>query len=129
MVEEKEDSKQKRLKLGSVGKGFQNVVSGEFLSKEGVLKNLPFLLFVAFLMVVYIGYGYYVDNTVREIAAEEREGDKLYSDLQSLMELYDRESLRSKVAQEVSDVGLFESKDPPRVVWVDSTFYGESVDE
>jgi len=125
MGEEKENSKQKKIKIGNVGRGFQNVVSGEFLSKEGVLKNLPFLLFVAFLMVVYIGYGYYVDNTVREIAEQEREGDKLYSDLQSLMELYDRESLRSKVALEVSDMGLYESKDPPRVVWVDSTFYSE----
>lgn len=129
MEEQKENKKQRKVSFGSVGKGFQNVVSGEFLSKEGVLKNLPFLLFVAFLMVLYIGYGYYVDNTVREIAAEEREGDKLYSDLQSLMELYDRESLRSKVAQEVSGAGLFESKDPPRVVWVDSTFYMKGLNE
>ncbi len=33
------------------------------------------------------------------------------------------ESLRSKVAGEVNKEGVFETKDPPEVVWVDTAFY------
>ncbi len=118
--ETKQEEPKKKVKRSNPFKG---VVSGELLTRAGVVKNLPFLLFVAFLMVVYIGYGYYVDNTVRKITKEERVGEELYSQLQSLMELYDEKSLRSKVAEDVAASGLFETKDPPRVVWVDSTFY------
>lgn len=122
----------KEVKSNPSKRRFRNplkgVVSGELLSNVGVAKNLPFLLFVTLLLVLYIGYGYYVDNTVRKISREEKRGDELYSELQSLMELYDQESLRSKVANEVSSEGLFETKDPPRVVDVDKEFYRDNAE-
>ena len=118
----KEDmGKRKRVSLPL--KGF---VSGDMFSKGVVTKNLSFLLFVALLMLLYIGYGYYVDNTVRKVVREERIGGDLYSELQSLMEVYDQESLRSKVANEVAVSSLFETKDPPRVVLVENNFYSKS---
>ena len=118
----KEDmGKKKRVSLPL--KGF---VSGDMFSKGVVTKNLSFLLFIALLMLLYIGYGYYVDNTVRKVVREERIGGDLYSELQSLMEVYDQESLRSKVANEVAVSSLFETKDPPRVVLVENNFYSKS---
>ena len=118
----KEDmGKRKRVSLPL--KGF---VSGDMFSKGVVTKNLSFLLFVALLMLLYIGYGYYVDNTVRKVVREERIGGDLYSELQSLMEVYDQESLRSKVANEVAVSSLFVTKDPPRVVLVENNFYSKS---
>ena len=118
----KEDmGKRKRVSLPL--KGF---VSGDMFSKGVVTKNLSFLLFIALLMLLYIGYGYYVDNTVRKVVREERIGGDLYSELQSLMEVYDQESLRSKVANEVAVSSLFETKDPPRVVLVENNFYSKS---
>ena len=115
--------KKKRVSLPLKG-----LVSGDMFSKGVVTKNLSFLLFIALLMLMYIGYGYYVDNTVRKVVKEERiEGD-LYSELQSLMEVYDQESLRSKVANEVAVSSLFETKDPPRVVLVENNFYNGSAE-
>jgi hypothetical protein len=115
--------KKKRVSLPLKG-----LVSGDMFSRGVVTKNLSFLLFVALLMLLYIGYGYYVDNTVRKVVREERiEGD-LYSELQSLMEVYDQESLRSKVADDVAVSGLFETKDPPRVVLVENNFYNKSAE-
>ena len=104
------------------------LVSGDMLSRGVVTKNLSFLLFIALLMLLYIGYGYYVDNTVRKVVREERIGGDLYSELQSLMEVYDQESLRSKVADDAAVSGLFETKDPPRVVSVENNFYIKSAE-
>jgi len=121
----KPQEKRSKRKLGNPIKG---LVSGDVLGKGGVTSNLPFLLFVTGLMVVYIGYGYYVDNTVRSIANEERKAEELYSELQSVLEIYDQESLQSEVAEEVKPLGLFETKDPPRVIWVRDDFYTASED-
>ena len=41
---------------------FKEIISGELLQRGRVMKNLPFLLYLTFLMLLYIGYGYYVDN-------------------------------------------------------------------
>ena len=116
MSKEGGNSKEDIVKKKRVSLPLKGLVSGDMFSKGVVTKNLSFLLFIALLMLMYIGYGYYVDNTVRKVVREERiEGD-LYSELQSLMEVYDQESLRSKVANEVAVSNLFEIKDPPRVV-------------
>lgn len=103
-----------KVKIANPIKG---VVSGELLFKTGVFQNLPFLLYVTLLMILYIAYGYYVDATVHQYSKEEKRSEELYSELQSLMEVYDQESLQSKIAVDVESVGLYESKYPPKVVW------------
>ena len=128
MSKEKGNSKEDVVKKKRVSLPLKGLVSGDMFSRGVVTKNLSFLLFVALLMLLYTGYGYYVDNTVRKVVRDERiEGD-LYSELQSLMEVYDQESLRSKVANDVAVSSLFETKDPPRVVLVENNFYNKSAE-
>ena len=128
MSKEDLNSKEVLIKKKRVSLPLKGLVSGDMFSRGVVTKNLSFLLFVALLMLIYIGYGYYVDNTVRKVVREERVEGDLYSELQSLMEVYDQESLRSKVANEVAASSLFEIKDPPRVVLVENNFYKESAE-
>ena len=111
-VSEKKSDKKKSAR------SFKNVVSGDFLMEGVVQKNLPFILYVAFLMLIYVAYGYYANNTLRSIAKEEVRSEELYSQLQSMMEVFDKESLQSKIAERVKVMSLVESKDPPRVIWV-----------
>lgn len=122
------NSKEGVVKKKRVSLPLKGLVSGDVFSKGMVTKNLSFLLFIALLMLIYIGYGYYVDNTVRKVVREERVKGDLYSELQSLMEVYDQESLRSKVANEVAASDLFEIKDPPRVVLVENNFFNKSAE-
>jgi len=124
----KRNSKEGVVAKKRVSLPLKGLVSGDMFSRGVVTKNLSFLLFIALLMLLYIGYGYYVDNTVRKVVREERVGGDLYSELQSLMEVYDQESLRSKVANDVAVSGLFETKDPPRVVLVENNFYNKSAE-
>lgn len=94
----------------------KKIISGELLQSGAVVKNLPFLMYITLLMVLYVAYGYYVDNKVRMISNEERQSEELYSELQTVLELYDQESLQSKVAEQTAKWGIYESKDPPLVV-------------
>lgn len=95
---------------------FKQIMSGELLQRGRIEKNLPFLLFLTLLMLVYIGYGYYVDNTYRKINALDKRSEELYSELQTALELYDQESLQSKIAEKTSKWGVYESKDPPKKI-------------
>ena len=100
-------------------KGIKSVVSGDFLMDGLIQKNLTFILFVAFLMLIYVAYGYYANNTLRSLAKEEKRSEELYSKLQSMMEVFDKESLQSKISERVKVMNLVESKDPPRVIWIE----------
>ncbi len=113
-----EPESEKKSDKKKSARSFKNVVSGDFLMDGVIQKNLPFILYVAFLMLIYVAYGYYANNTLRSLAKEEVRSEELYSQLQSMMEVFDKESLQSKIADRVQVMNLVESKDPPRVIWV-----------
>ena len=95
---------------------FKTIFSGDLFKKGLVLNNIPFLSYITFLMLLYVSYGYHVDNTVLQISQASYKGENLYSQLQSALELYDRESLQSKVVEETAKWGLYESIDPPIII-------------
>ena len=94
----------------------KKILSGDVLQKGIVFKNLPFLLYITFLLLLYVAYGYKVDNTVRLTASEDRKSELLYSELQSVLELFDKEALQSNVAKKTAEWGLYESIDPPTII-------------
>ena len=94
----------------------KEIFSGDLFKKGMVINNTPFLVYVTFLMVLYVAYGYHVDGVVLEISKKSKTGEKLYSELQSALELYDKESLQSKVVKETEKWGLYESVDPPLII-------------
>ena len=95
---------------------FKEIFSGDLFKKGMVINNTPFLVYVTFLMVIYVAYGYHVDGVVLEISKKSKSGEKLYSELQSALELYDKESLQSNVVKETEKWGLYESVDPPLII-------------
>ena len=95
---------------------FREIFSGDLFKKGIVINNTPFLVYITFLMVVYVAYGYHVDGVVMTISKESKKAEELYSQRQSALELYDKESLQSKVVKETEKWGLYESIDPPLVI-------------
>lgn len=66
-VEPEPEKRQQNNAGNKVVRSVANVVSGSFLSKESMLKNLPFIFFLSFLAVCYIANGYYADDQVRKV--------------------------------------------------------------
>ncbi|MGZ4159093.1 MAG: FtsL-like putative cell division protein, partial [Bacteroidia bacterium] len=65
-VEEQEKPKAP-AKENKVVRSVASVVSGNFLSKDSTVKNLPFIFFLSFLAICYIANGYYADDQVRKV--------------------------------------------------------------
>ena len=121
MNKKKDISKKKKIKSNNgffqkLSKQLKNVFSGNVLVEGLEANNLRFMFFITGLMIFYIGYGYYVDSTIKERSKQEEIGSELYSELQSAKELYNKKSLQSKVAEEMEEAGLFESIDPPTAI-------------
>ncbi len=121
MNKKKDIEKKKKVKnengfFQKLSKQLKNVFSGNVLVEGLEANNLKFMFFITGMMIFYIGYGYYVDNTIKERSKQEEIGAELYSELQSAKELYNKKSLQSKVAEEMEDAGLFESIDPPTAI-------------
>lgn len=95
---------------------FRELLDGTLLTREVVVKQLPFLVFLTFLTMVYISNRYNAEKVVRETVAIQSELKELRAESVTIAaELMDI-SKQSEVVRMVQDfnLGLKESVEPPK---------------
>jgi len=95
------------------------VLSGKFLTREYVLSNLGFIFFCVFIMVCYIGYGYFAEKNLKELAQSESDLQELKARNLSTHARLEQLKQQSHVAQSIKQLGLFESTKPPVILRID----------
>ncbi|WKZ65182.1 MAG: FtsL-like putative cell division protein [Flavobacteriales bacterium] len=112
--QQEEQPKPKRAgKPARLPGAFVSLLSGSFLTRENVLRNMPFMLFCAGLMLVYIAYGYHTERVVREL---ERTGAALKEQRAEYITVraeLEKQEQQSQVAGRIGALGLRESRVPP----------------
>lgn len=95
------------------------VLNGSFLTREKMLRNMPFILFCAALMIAYIAYGYHTERIVRDLettGSQLREQRAEYLTVRAELE---KQEQQSQVAGRIEGLGLKESRVPPVQLAVD----------
>jgi len=94
----------------------KELIDGTFLIRENVLKQLPYLLFLTFLGVIYIGNRFHAERMVRQISDLKIEVGNLRSEQITITSELMNISRPSEVAALVESrgLGLKESVDPPK---------------
>ncbi len=105
-------------KENKIARSIIDVLNGSFLSRDNVLKHLPYLFFLTFMVICYIGYGYYTDKTLREISQVDSELKELKSEYISSKSELSYMSKQSQVAIVAQSLGLKESIEPPKKIVV-----------
>ena len=92
------------------------MLSGEILAREALVRQVPFLLFVSFLTILYLALGYQTERILREkqrtldrleeATAEEK---TLRSDLESQLQ-------QSRLARSTAEMGLEQPSAPPILI-------------
>jgi hypothetical protein len=101
---------EKRNIFSMIGKG----VNVEKMFEEGIpVKYLPQILYVAAIMIFYIGNSHYAERTIRQIEKMKVEVDDLRADYTTLKSDLMFSSKQSEVAKKVSALGIEESSRPP----------------
>ena len=115
----KEKPKKKKRKANPVVKGVQSVMDGTILTRDKVVKSLPFLLYIAFLAMLYIGNSYYAEKKIIEIEKVKKELKELRSEnitTKSKLMFYSRQS---EVMKRIMPYGIKESLLPPNKIFAE----------
>ena len=99
-------------------KGISTYFELSFWSSDLVLKNLPFLVFLGFLAVVYIANAHYAEKNVRDIQVLQRDLKELRWYYMSLESENMFNSKRSEVADRVKKDGLRPQTGTPKIITV-----------
>lgn len=110
----KEESPSKEKK--KVFKPFADLITGRFLSKDNVIRSMPYLFFLTFLGICYIANGYYAEKTVKEIYKINTELKELRSEYITIKSELNYRSKQSQVAKAIRPYGLEESIIPPHKI-------------
>jgi hypothetical protein len=93
----------------------KEILDGSVLAREKVVKQLPFVLFITFLMFLYIGNRYHTERIIRQSLELQMELRELRAESISLTSELEYISRQSQVARLVRQkgLGLVESQVPP----------------
>ena len=104
----------------NVVRSFAGILNGNILTREGVVRHLPYLLFLAFLALIYISNGYLAEDTVRNLNRVDNELKELRSEYITTKSDLMYKSKQSHIAKIIAQkqLGLKESYYPPKKIVV-----------
>jgi hypothetical protein len=86
------------------------------ISKESATHLLPFVVFIAFLAMIYIGNRHFAENNIRDIDKLSKEVKELSWDFKTLKADLMLKSTQTEVAKVVDSLGLIEPNEPPKKI-------------
>lgn len=91
------------------------------LNYQSVVKQIPFILFLSLLAIIYIYNGHQADNLARDIAQRSRELRELEYEYKTVKGDVLFRSKQSELVKAVAPLGLKELEAPP-VILTDSSY-------
>ncbi|WP_069661017.1 FtsL-like putative cell division protein [Arcticibacter eurypsychrophilus] len=88
------------------------------ISKEAASEMMPFVIFIAFLGMIYIGNRHFTEKNIRSIDKLNKEVKELSWDYKTLNADLMLKSTQTEVAKKVDTLGLKEPVEPPKKLMV-----------
>ncbi len=102
-------------------KTFKDYTALGSIAARLILQNLPFVLFLSFLGVIYIANAHFSEKTIREIRKLQQEREELRWKYMSLRSEIMYNSKYSEVEQTVREEGLRNPKNELKIIKVKDT--------
>lgn len=110
--EEKARSKHK----GAVSRTLNAMLNGEFLTRQGVVKHLRFILFVTGLFILYISIGYFFENSLREHVRTKQELEEATARYNATISELENRKQASEVIRRIETLGLTQPEQQPTIL-------------
>jgi Bacteriodetes cell division protein (FtsL-like) len=110
-----------RKPVNKMKRGFLSVISGGFLADDKALSSLPFLLYIAFLGMLYIANGYYAHSRLRDLDSLDNSITELRTQYIIAKDKLMYLSKESEVNKATTDIGPRISIIPPAKIVVYNT--------
>ncbi len=92
---------------------FTQLFTDGVISKQAATDMLPFIIFMAFLAMIYIGNRHFAESNIRAIDKLSKEVKELSWDFKTTKADLMLKSTQTEVAKLVDTLGLYESVEPP----------------
>lgn len=108
-VDQKEESKELK------GTSLREFLDGTVITRKIVVQQLPFLIFLCFIGIIYIGNRYHAEKVIRDISRMQEEVKNLRAEEITTASELMKISRQSEVIKLIKErgLGLEESTDPP----------------
>lgn len=97
---------------------FTVLLTDGVISKEAASEMMPFIIFIAFLGMVYIGNRHFTEKNIRNIDKLNKEVKEMRWDYKTLKADLMLKSTQTEVAKKVDTLGLMEPVEPPKKLMV-----------
>lgn len=94
-------------------KAVKEFLGGDYLTREWVIDNLPYLLYVAVLAIIYIGNTYYTEKKFKDIERTKNELKELRYQYITTKSVLMFRSRQSEISRQAMVYGLKETMLPP----------------
>lgn len=94
------------------------LLDGSFLSKESSTKELPFMVFLLFLIIIFISNTFWAQSTVRKINKYKEDVKELRIKSISVKAKLMDNTRQSQISNKVKSLGLTESLMPPKKIYI-----------
>lgn len=116
-LEEKEEFQAHLKEKLEIPRNFFTLMFTEgVVSTKAATSMLPFIIFMAFLAMIYIGNRHYAENNIRNIDKLSKEVKELNWDFKTLKADLMLKSTQTEVAKQVDTLGLKEPNEPPKKI-------------
>jgi hypothetical protein len=115
-AKKKKQKERTRQKVEKKPSAFVQILNGDFLTKEFMLGNLPFIFFVMFLLLLTVSKGYYGKRLSDDVSKTQLELNELTSDHFEAKTRLEEETQRVKLVDELAPRGLKETVNPTKVI-------------
>ena len=112
------ENKENNSARTGIAKRILSVLDGSFLTRDNVLNNIPYLLFLFGIGIFYIGNSQFAESGIIGIDTINRELKELRSEFISTRSELMMVSKQSEVAKAVEPMGIYESVVPPKKIVV-----------
>jgi hypothetical protein len=97
----------------SFSRSAASVLDGSFLTRENLLRQIPFIIFITFLGIMYIANSYNAEKTIIEISRTKKQLEELRYEYITVKSNLVFQSKQSNVAYRLSNTQIKESTVPP----------------
>jgi hypothetical protein len=115
----KKEGRKARRADNQIGGLLREVLSGEILAREALVRQVPFLLFASFLTVLYLALGYQTERILREKQRTLEKLEEATAEEKTLRSEFESQLQQSRLARSTAELGLEQPTSPPILLSAD----------
>jgi len=96
-----------------VGGLIREVLSGEILAREALVRQVPYLLFTSLLTILYLGLGYQTERILRDKQRTLEKLEEATAEEKTLRSDFESQLQQSRLARSTAELGLEQPTSPP----------------